>query len=118
MIVRTATMFALALTAACATGPRPMAVRAAAGAELVGRQVRVETAQGQVSTLYFEDKGRVRARFGEHEVSGSWYATADRLCFSWAGTTRECWPYQAPLRQGQTLALSSDRGNQVRVTLQ
>ncbi len=87
------------------------------GAELTGRQVRVETANGQASTLHFADGGVVHAQFGSQQVTGSWVMTPGQLCFAWAGSSRECWPYTAPWRRGETVTLTSDRGNVVRVTL-
>jgi hypothetical protein len=89
-----------------------------AGAELVGQALRLETSGGQVSTLRFADNGVVRAQFGTQELSGSWVATGTQLCFAWAGNSRECWPYTGPLVRGETVTLTSDRGNVVRVTLQ
>lgn len=114
-----APLLLLASLSACATlvpsGGGP--VVAAPGAELVGRQVRLETSSGQVSTLHFAGDGTVQARFGSSKVSGTWVATRGQLCFSWSRASRECWPYTAPLRRGETVRLTSDRGNVVRVTL-
>jgi hypothetical protein len=89
-----------------------------AGAELVGQAIRLETSGGQVSTLRFADNGVVRAQFGTREITGSWVATGTQLCFAWTGSSRECWPYTQPLVRGETVTLTSDRGNVVRVTLQ
>lgn len=88
-----------------------------AGSELVGRSVHLETARGQDSTLYFNADGSVRSVFGKREASGRWSVSKKRLCFTWAGDFRECWPYAAPLQPGQTRAIRSDRGNDVKVTL-
>lgn len=105
---------------ACATlvppaGPGP--VIAAPGSELIGREVRLETSGGQVSTLHFAPDGVVHAQFGSNRVAGTWVATRGQLCFSWSGSSRECWPYTGPLRRGETVTLTSDRGNVVKVTL-
>jgi hypothetical protein len=111
------------LLGACSTlvppSPRPdrMAARPA-GAELIGQSLRLQTANGQVSTLRFADNGVVRAQFGSQEIAGTWVATGTQLCFSWSGTSRECWPYAQPLVRGETATLTSDRGNVVKVTLQ
>jgi hypothetical protein len=114
-------ILALAGLSACASvvppAPAPMAVSRAPGAELIGQQVRLETAAGQVSTLHFAPNGVVHAQFGGQQVAGNWVANQTQLCFSWAGAARECWPYTAPLRRGQTVSLTSDRGNVLRVTL-
>ena len=117
MKARVAVMLAMLMLSACVS-PRGGGRDAAPGAELVGRQVRLETAGGQVSTLQFMPEGVVRARFGSREVSGQWHATGDRLCFAWTGAPRECWPYSRPFPRGETISLTSDRGNAVRVTLQ
>jgi len=121
MKARAATILSAMLLSACSTivppGPStPMAVRP--GAELVGQTVRLQTAAGQVSTLHFAPNGVVHARFGGQSVQGNWVANNGQICFSWAGASRECWPYTAPFARGQTVSLTSDRGNQVRVTLQ
>jgi hypothetical protein len=77
----------------------------------------MQTATGQVSTLHFAPNGVVHAEFGGQQVTGTWVAAPGQLCFSWAGSSRECWPYTAPLRRGETVSLTSDRGNRVQVTL-
>ena len=41
----------------------------------------------------------------------------DELCFWWGNAPRECWPYPAPFERGRSRSLTSDRGNQVTVTL-
>ncbi len=114
-------ILALAGLSACATVvPRPSAplvVSRSPGSELIGQQVRLETAAGQLSTLHFAPNGAVHAQFGSQQVAGNWVANQTQLCFSWGGAARECWPYTAPLRRGQTVSLTSDRGNVVRVTL-
>jgi len=97
-----------------AVGPVTMAP----GAELIGRTVQLQTANGQTSTLHFAENGVVHAQFGSQQVQGNWVANGSNICFAWAGAPRECWPYTAPFRAGQTVSLTSDRGNQVRVTLQ
>ena len=100
----------------CATTPRGAPVR---GFELIGRDARLVTNNGQASTLRFGQGGAVRALFGKNEVAGRWWAANERLCFEWGGQarTRECWPYEAPFRRGQTRTITSDKGNKVQVTL-
>jgi hypothetical protein len=122
MSARMAIGLGFLLLGACSTlvPPSPRADRVGmrpAGAELIGQSVRLETANGQASTLRFADNGVVRAQFGSQEVAGTWVATGTQLCFSWSGTSRECWPYSRPLVRGETMTLTSDRGNVVRVTL-
>ncbi len=96
---------------ACATTPD-----SAPGDELAGETLRVETAQGQTSTLRFRRDGRVRARFGEGSVTGRWRIEGRELCFYWGSAPRECWPYAMPFREGETRTLTSTRGNRVVVT--
>lgn len=100
------------LISACATllpGSRP-------GAELAGQSLRVQTSRGQVSTLQFRRDGAVRALFGDKELIGRWEVVNEQLCFFWGQAPRECWAYRAPFPRGQTVGLTSDRGNAVRVT--
>jgi hypothetical protein len=114
-----APFLALATLSACATvvPPAPAPVQWTPGAELMDQRIRMQTAGGQVSTLHFAPNGEVHAEFGGRQVTGTWVATSNQLCFSWAGSSRECWPYTAPLRRGETVSLTSDRGNRVQVTL-
>lgn len=119
MKAHAATILAAMLLSACSTiVPPGSSVPMRPGAELIGQNVRLQTAAGQVSTLHFADNGVVHAEFGGQRVQGSWVANESQICFAWAGTSRECWPYTAAFRRGQTVNLTSDRGNQVRVTLQ
>ena len=103
---------ALAL-AACATlrgGPEP-------GGELVGRTLRMEAANGEVTRLRFAQCGGVRAAFRGRTLDGRWEASSRRLCFFWPRVRRECWPYREPFVRGRVRTITSDRGNVVRVTL-
>ena len=114
--LRIAALAACALTiGGCATSRREAPPL---GYELVGQQIRMETARGQVSTLSFRDDLTVRAQFGQNSVNGRWQVGDDGLCFWWGNAARECWPYVAPLRPGETRNLTSDRGNRVTITMQ
>jgi hypothetical protein len=101
------------LLSACAT----MVPRGAPGQELIGRTLRVETARGQVSTLLFNKNGAVTAAFGANQIQGKWELDNGQLCFLWGGAPRECWPYARQFRRGQVVPVTSDRGNNVRVTM-
>jgi hypothetical protein len=92
--------------------------RSQPGWELVGKNLRMETRSGQVSTLQFRNNNVVRARFGQQEILGRWQVEPARLCFLWTGAPRECWPYPQPFRAGETRQITSDRGNASRVTMQ
>ena len=85
--------------------------------EFVGRTMRVETANGQISVLRFASDGTVQATFGTRTTQGRWRLEGGDLCFTWAADFRECWPYDRPFRQGRTTSLTSSRGNDVKVTL-
>jgi hypothetical protein len=99
-------------------GPAVQSMVTPRGAELVGRTLRVEAAGGGVSTMRFNSDGTVQAAFGNQQVNGAWTVGSSRLCFAWAGANRECWPYTTSFVRGETVSLTSDRGNVVRVTLQ
>ena len=87
------------------------------GPELVGRNVRLVPASGQVSVLSFANDGTLTSTFGQRSVKGRWFVAAGRLCFVWAGNFQECWPYAAPFQRGRTVSITSDRGNVVQATL-
>ena len=110
--------FAASLCLVVALGGCATSRRGSEEPEFVGRTLRVETAAGQVSTLRFERDGTVVARFGEQETQGRWSLEPRELCFTWRQTFRECWPYTQPFRAGRTVAIRSDRGNNVQVTMQ
>lgn len=103
---------ALALSA-CATSGRDRDEP-----EFVGRTLRVEAANGQVTDLNLRRDGTVVAKFGRQETRGTWDLERRRLCFTWAGNFRECWPYDRPFKRGRTVDITSSRGNEVEVTLQ
>ena len=107
---------ALLLLSGCASGPSGREERAP-GAELAGRSMSLLASNGARTTLSFRRDGRVTARFGERRTQGRWAVERRRLCFTWARGFRECWPYRRPFVRGETVRLRSDRGNQVRVTL-
>lgn len=86
--------------------------------EFVGRTLKVEAANGQVTNLDLRRDGTVIARFGRQETRGTWERERRQLCFTWAGSFRECWPYRRPFEPGRTVNITSSRGNEVRVTLQ
>ncbi len=110
-----AALCASLLLGACSTVVPPSR---APGQELVGGALRVETARGQVSTLHLDRGGVARAAFGGNEIRGRWELSAGNLCFFWGSAPRECWPYTGQFRRGQAVAVTSDRGNRVQVTLQ
>jgi len=85
------------------------------GSELFGRTIRVESG-GRTSTMDLRNDGTVTARFGGNQLQGNWAVAGGKICFTW-GTNRDCWPYTAPFRRGETVTLTSDRGNVVKVTL-
>jgi len=108
---------ALAACALAASGCSTLRNDAPRGSELVDHQVRMENANGVVSTLSFDDDGSVTARFGNNSVTGRWQVRGEELCFWWGNAARECWPYPSRFERGRTRNLTSDRGNRVSVTL-
>ena len=92
--------------------------RSQPGSELVGKNLRMETRAGQVSTLEFRNNNVVRARFGQQEIVGRWQVEPGRLCFLWTGAPRECWPYPQAFGRGESRTITSDKGNVSRVTMQ
>ena len=106
---------ALLLLGGCATIVGDDDRRYHLGDELVGRSVTVQAPAG-TTRLSFRGDGRVTAAFGERRTQGGWAVRNDRLCFTW-GNFRECWPYTRPFVRGETVRIRSDRGNDVRVTL-
>jgi hypothetical protein len=107
----------LALTAGLAACVSPSGRDRDWEPEYVGRTLRVEAANGQVTNLSFQRGGDVVATFNGRETRGRWDQDLDKLCFTWAGSYKECWPHDRPFRSGRTEAIKSDRGNLVRVTL-
>ena len=102
-----------ALSGCAGGGERPRS----AAASVAGQTIQVTTAAGKVTTMHFAEDGSVRAAFDGRQVEGRWSAEQRKLCFTWAGDFRECWPYPAPLRRGEARAITSDRGNRVTVEL-
>lgn len=100
------------LLAGCATVPD-----GPVGGELVGRTLTVQAQNGAVTNLLLHGDGRVTASFDGRSTQGRWETEEGRLCFTWSGNFRECWPYNRPFRRGDTVSITSDRGNVVRVTL-
>ena len=111
--MKTLTVLALAAALAGCVSPRGES----RGPEFAGRTLRVEAANGQVTTLDFVAPGQVVAHFGERQTLGTWTLGGGKLCFTWAQNFRECWPHSAPFRRGRTVTVTSDRGNVVQVTL-
>jgi hypothetical protein len=107
---------ALLLLGACATIRGDDDRRYDLGDELVGRSMTVQAPAG-TTRLRFRGDGSVTAAFGERRTQGSWRVGDDRLCFTWAQNFRECWPYTRPFVRGETMRIRSDRGNEIRVTL-
>jgi hypothetical protein len=112
---RVSVLLAATLAIAGCAGDRG---RRDSGPEFAGRTMRVVAADGRVTTLRFRRGGTVLARFDGRESAGRWALQRRELCFTWARGFRECWPYRDRFERGRTVALTSDRGNRVRVTLE
>ena len=108
-----AALAALALPA-CAT----LAPQAAPGSELVGRTMRVELPGGEVTILSFNGDGTVIGTGTGPQAFGRWAMEPGRICMEWQRVGRECYPYAAPFRRGQTVTLTGTSGVTVRAALQ
>jgi hypothetical protein len=110
-MLRLATAAVLPFLTAFASIPATMATP-----DPTGQTLRVVAVDDQESRLQFEPQGRVVATSGERSFTGRWTADDDGLCFRWTETFVECWPYARPFVRGETVTITSDRGNVVRVT--
>ena len=130
----------LILIAGCATVEtpegQPVAARPASAAEVeypappgagaLGSELYAPNATVRVdlptdvNTLTFHSDGSVDNLVHSNKMvaHGRWWVVRNQLCINWSGTHRpECWPYPTAWVPGQTLTLTSDRGNTVKVTL-
>jgi hypothetical protein len=78
--------------------------------------LRVVAANDAEVLLRFQRDGQVVATFGGDTAIGLWTTGAEGLCFRWGREPIECWPYERPFVRGQTVTVTSSRGNVVRVT--
>lgn len=81
-----------------------------------GQTLRVVAANGSESRMQFRSNGDVVAAFGDRSVTGQWTMQEEGLCFRWGQAAVECWPYTRNFRRGETVTVTSTRGNVVRVT--
>jgi hypothetical protein len=102
------------LLAACATVPQP----GATGAELIGQTMRVEIPGNATTILRFNAGGTVVGTSDAGEATGRWNVESGRLCMEWPRLGRECYPYTAPFRRGQTVSLTGTSGVTVSAMLQ
>lgn len=102
----------LPLVAGCST----VVPRTGADFSPVGQTLQVIAANGAQSQMQFRSNGQVVAAFGDRSVTGEWNMQEEGLCFRWGSAAVECWPYSRPFRRGETVTLTSTRGNVVRVT--
>ena len=93
----------------------------ALGSELYAPNATVRVVlPNDVNTLTFRPDGTVTNVVHSNNMAaqGHWWVVDNQLCINWAGTNRpECWPYPTAWVPGETLTLTSDRGNTVKVTL-
>ena len=92
------------------------------GSELYaqGATVRVELSGGEVNTITFRPDGTFRALIHStnQAAEGNWWVANNQMCLRPRSVARaECWPYPNALQPGQTVTLTSDRGNNARITL-
>jgi len=77
------------------------------GAELRGATMQIAFADGVTNTVTFNPDGTASIQGPTDTVAGRWFVDGSRLCLQTAAG-RECWPYQAPFMNGQTVTLTSD----------
>jgi hypothetical protein len=109
-----------AAAVAAATYPAPPGA-GELGSELYAPNatVRVDL-RDDTNTLTFHSDGTVDNLVHSNKMvaHGRWWVAANQLCINWSGTNRpECWPYPVAWVPGETMTLTSDRGNSVRATL-
>jgi len=117
-VTRTRSCLCTAAVSLALSGCVSVATRPQPGRELVNRWIRVQPASGPVSSLHFRPNGTVLAAFGRQQITGRWQVLGRHLCFFWRGAPRECWPYGSAFQRGASRAITSDRGNRLRATLQ
>jgi hypothetical protein len=115
---RLAPLLLLPLAAGCASLGLDDRADIPPGLSPVGQTLNVRAANGAVSRMTFREDGTVTARFGERAIQGEWQIQEAGLCFRWGRAPVECWPYTRPFPRGRTVAVTSTRGNVVRVTRQ
>ncbi|MEE4199080.1 hypothetical protein [Erythrobacter sp.] len=87
--------------------------------ELEGRVARIETDEGVVNEINFEPNGvmNILVDPGGPVIQGVYgFADADTLCVNFVPRGAECWPY-TPYTIGETRMVTSDRGQDLQVTL-
>jgi len=111
-MLRLAPIVLLPLVAGCST----LVPRTAENNSPAGQTLRVIAADGSESRMQFRQDGAVVAAFGSRSIQGEWNVQNEGLCFRWGQAPVECWPYNGPFRRGETITVTSTRGNVVRVT--
>lgn len=87
--------------------------------ELEGRTVMIETDEGVENRINFEPDGimNILVDPGGPVVQGVYgFASPDTLCVNFVPRGQECWPY-TPMQVGQTIEVTSDRGQELTVTM-
>lgn len=116
--------------AACASGggyevvqtdnPVPPEALVAPPAELAGTVIRAETLDGTVmNRVHFYPDGVIHIvpEDGSAAIPGTYAVQNNQLCLTWQPRGTECWPYERAFVEGQTVTLTSNRGQMARVTL-
>ena len=96
-----------AMAGSVAFAPAASAQAMPMGEELRGATVQVAFNDGVMNTVTFNADGTATIQGPTETVPGRWYVQNQRLCLEASGA-RECWPYQAAFRNGQTITLTSD----------
>lgn len=102
-------LFLTAATAVAIIAPAGIAAAQAGwvpGSEIAGQTLQVQT-NGVTNAIYFAPDGTASISTPSGTtVPANWSAANNMLCLSAAGR-QECWPYAAPFRAGQQVALTS-----------
>ena len=110
-MLRFAPLMLVPLAAGCAT-----IVPRTANLSPEGQTLQVIAANGAESRMQFRPNGQVVAAFGDRSIAGQWNMQPQSLCFNWGNAPLECWPYSRNFQRGETVTLTSTRGNVIRVT--
>ncbi|WP_126172267.1 hypothetical protein [Altericroceibacterium xinjiangense] len=87
--------------------------------ELRGRTVRIDAQGGVTNLVNFAPDGTMRIQVvpGQPPVQGYWGLRNNMLCVNFAPRGEECWPYQGAMVANQPVRVTSNRGQDLVVTM-
>ena len=89
-------------------------------AELDGTVIRAASVDGSVvNRVHFYPDGAIRIvpEDGQSALPGTYTVQGEQLCLHWQPRGSECWPYARAFQPGETVSLTSNRGQTLRITL-